>query len=87
MRCATRPPILRMIRIDLTIGRGKFPNTVSLSRELEVSRRAVRRDVEFMHDQLDEPIVPAHGQGRTGGRVLVGQRVQQELMLRTKLFS
>ena len=56
MRCASRPPILRMMKIDHAIRTGKFPNTVSLSRELEVSRRAVGRDIEFMRDQLFAPL-------------------------------
>lgn len=33
-----------------------YPNTSKLARELEVSRKTVQRDIEYMRDQLGEPI-------------------------------
>jgi hypothetical protein len=44
---ATRLPMLRMMKIDHAICAGRPPNTVSLSRELEVSRRGVGRESQW----------------------------------------
>ncbi len=35
---------------------GNFPNTVNLSEELEVSRRTVLRDIEYLRDQMGAPV-------------------------------
>jgi hypothetical protein len=48
--------LLARLESSAAIRTGKFPNTVSLSRELEVSRRPVGRDIEFIRDRLDAPI-------------------------------
>jgi hypothetical protein len=48
--------LLARLESSAAIRTGKFPNTVSLSRELEVSRRAAGRDIEFLRDRLDAPI-------------------------------
>ncbi len=60
MRVATRPVLVRMMRIDQAVRTERFPNTVSLSREIEVSRRAIGRDIEYMRDQMDAPIKFSH---------------------------
>lgn len=53
---ASKPPLARMLRIhELLIAR-KFPNSDTLALDLEVSTKTVRRDVEFMRDQLQLPV-------------------------------
>ncbi|MBV9657014.1 MAG: WYL domain-containing protein [Verrucomicrobia bacterium] len=61
---ATRPPLARMLRIHERLqvaGTGsaagsKAVNCTVLAEELEVSYKTVRRDLEFMRDQLSLPI-------------------------------
>ena len=48
--------MLRMVRLHKLIGAGKFPNCVSLAKELEVSPKTIQRDIEFMRDQQQMPI-------------------------------
>lgn len=52
----TRPPADRMRRIHEWIKGGKFPNAVTMGRDLEVSDRTVKRDIEFMRDLYGLPI-------------------------------
>jgi proteasome accessory factor B len=52
----SRPPLERMLRIHQAVSSGKFPNAVTLARELEVSTKSVHRDIEFMRDRLNLPI-------------------------------
>src|SRR5476649_1816672 len=52
----SRPPLERMLRIHQSLQFGKFPNAVTLARELEVSTKSVHRDIEFMRDRLNLPI-------------------------------
>jgi predicted DNA-binding transcriptional regulator YafY len=54
---AVRPPIQRMLHIHKSIHAGKFPNTRSLAAELEVCVRSVGRDIEFMRDRMELPIL------------------------------
>ncbi|MEW5945547.1 MAG: WYL domain-containing transcriptional regulator [bacterium] len=51
-----KPPIKRLHLIHLELKAGKHPNTVSLSEKLEVSRRTILRDVEYLRDQMSAPI-------------------------------
>lgn len=44
------------MRIHERIKAGKYPNCVKLARELEVSKRTIIRDMEFMRDRLRLPI-------------------------------
>ena len=53
---ATRPPLVRMIRIHDLLSAGRYPNCSLLAREFEVSAKTVQRDVDFMRDQLVLPI-------------------------------
>ncbi len=53
---SSRPPLARMKRIHGQIDSGRYPNATSLAKELEVSSKTIRRDVEFMRDQLGLPI-------------------------------
>lgn len=51
-----RVPLERMLRIHRAISSGKFPNAVSLAREMEISEKTVHRDLDFMRDRLGLPI-------------------------------
>ena len=53
----SRPPWERMMWIHERIKEGKHPNCVGMASELGVSVRTVKRDVEFMMDRLELPIV------------------------------
>jgi predicted DNA-binding transcriptional regulator YafY len=52
----SRPPIGRMKRIDEWIRSGKYPNAVTMGRQLEVTDRTVKRDIEYMRDALEAPV-------------------------------
>lgn len=53
---ASRPPLERMLKIHQAIKGGKYPNTTTLSAELEVSSRSVARDLVFMRDRMGLPV-------------------------------
>lgn len=53
---ASRPPLVRMIRIHELLSAGKYPNCSGLGRDFEVSTKTIQRDFEFMRDQLVLPI-------------------------------
>jgi predicted DNA-binding transcriptional regulator YafY len=53
---ATRPPILRMKRIDQELRARNWPTDKTLALALEVDARTIRRDLEYMRDQLHAPI-------------------------------
>jgi predicted DNA-binding transcriptional regulator YafY len=46
----------RMKAIDQALQAGKWPNDRTLAAELEVNRRTIRRDLEFLRDQYHAPI-------------------------------
>jgi proteasome accessory factor B len=52
----SRPPVERMMRIHARIKAGRFPNCVGLAKEIEVSPRTIKRDVDFMKHRLHLPI-------------------------------
>ncbi|HEY2328399.1 MAG TPA: WYL domain-containing protein [Verrucomicrobiae bacterium] len=52
----SRPPLERMLRIHQTLQSGRFPNAVTLAREIEVATKTIHRDIEFMRDRLNLPI-------------------------------
>jgi len=52
----SRPPLERMLRIHEDLRRGTLINCTKLTRELEVSRKTIVRDIAFMRDRLDLPI-------------------------------
>jgi predicted DNA-binding transcriptional regulator YafY len=56
MYSAARPPFHRIMVIDRELRMGGWPNRSTLGRELEVSPRTTRRDMDFMRDQLHAPI-------------------------------
>ncbi|MBE7499634.1 MAG: WYL domain-containing protein [Verrucomicrobiales bacterium] len=51
-----RPPLRRMMEIHQCLGAGGYPNASQLARALEVSRKSILRDLEFMRDQLGLPL-------------------------------
>ncbi len=53
--CA-RPPLARFLKIDDALRARGWPNTRTLAREIEVDRRTIRRDIDYMRDQLHAPI-------------------------------
>jgi len=60
----SRPPLERMLRMHQLIQGGRFPNTTTLAREIEVSTKTIQRDIEFMRDRLNLPV--AYDAGRNG---------------------
>jgi predicted DNA-binding transcriptional regulator YafY len=56
MRIAARPVLARMLVIDQELREGSWPNARTLSRRLEVADRTIRRDIDYMRDQLHAPI-------------------------------
>ena len=57
----TRRPLERIMRIHEMVNRGHFPNCSSIARELEVNRKTIQRDINFMRDELDLPIEYSDG--------------------------
>lgn len=55
-RKQTRAPIDRITRIHGAIAKGKFPNASDLARELEVSTKSIKRDIEFMRERMNLPL-------------------------------
>jgi proteasome accessory factor B len=45
-----------MLRIHQLLQSGKFPNAVTLAREIEVATKTIHRDIEFMRDRLNLPV-------------------------------
>jgi proteasome accessory factor B len=51
-----RPPWERMMRIHEQMQSVRYPNCNQLAREIEVSTRTIKRDIDFMKYRLDLPI-------------------------------
>ena len=47
---------LRLLKLEHLIKTLNYPNTTVLCKELEVSRRTIMRDLEFLQDQYNAPI-------------------------------
>lgn len=60
----TRRPLERVLRIHELISRGGFPNCSSIARELELNRKTIQRDLNFMREELDLPL--AYDENRHG---------------------
>jgi len=45
-----------MLRLHQALQTGGFPNAKQLAREIEVSRKTIQRDLEFMRDRLNLPV-------------------------------
>ena len=46
----------RLLKIHQLIAEQRFPNTFSLARDLEISRKTLKRDIQWMRDHWDLPI-------------------------------
>ena len=44
------------MRIHEMVNRGKFPNCSTIAGKLEVNRKTIQRDINFMRDELDLPV-------------------------------
>lgn len=53
----SRPPLERMLRIHRAVQEGRWPNATTLAAENEVSAKSIQRDLEFMRDRLNLPLV------------------------------
>lgn len=51
-----RPVLHRIYKIDYWIRSGTYPNATWMANELEVSKRTIQRDIEYMRDVLHAPI-------------------------------
>ena len=49
---ATRPPLRRMKAIDRALRAQKWPTDKTLAMDLDVDPHTIRRDLEYMRDQL-----------------------------------
>src|SRR5712671_2388380 len=52
----SRPPLERMLRIHQLLQGSRYPNAVTLARELEMSTKSIHRDLDFMRDRLGLPL-------------------------------
>ena len=52
----TRRPLERVLKIHEMVNRGNYPNCGTIANELEVNRKTIQRDINFMRDELNLPI-------------------------------
>jgi len=53
----TRRPLLRIYEIHAAILQGDYPNCSQLALKLSVERKTIQRDITFMRDELNLPVV------------------------------
>ncbi len=53
----TRRPLVRIYEIHSAILRGDYPNCSQLAHKLGVQRKTIQRDITFMRDELNLPLV------------------------------
>jgi predicted DNA-binding transcriptional regulator YafY len=51
-----RPPLARIMRIDEALRASAHPNTRTLAEQIGGHRRTIRRDIDYLRDQLNAPI-------------------------------
>jgi predicted DNA-binding transcriptional regulator YafY len=56
MKIACRPQLWRLARLDYWIRSHRYPNAATAARELEVARRTVKRDIDFLREALHAPL-------------------------------
>jgi hypothetical protein len=56
MRLSSRPPLARLALIDREIRKGTWPTSGRLAGMLDVGRRTVLRDLDFLRDRLHAPL-------------------------------
>lgn len=65
MKRASLPPVLRIQRICALLNRARAPIPVHvIADRLEVSPKTVQRDIDFMKDSLELPIISCAGKGQ-----------------------
>ena len=52
-----RGPLERITRVHEELEKGRFPNCRKLAEALETSCKTIQRDIDFMRDRLNLPIV------------------------------
>ena len=57
MRAGSRLLFDRLVALDQAVRGRKYPNASSLARDLEVSSRTIQRDIEYMTDRLNAPLI------------------------------
>ena len=53
----SRPPLERIMEIHESVKRGNYPNASTLAKKMEVSTKTIHRDIQFMRDRWDLPIL------------------------------
>lgn len=53
----SRRPLERILRIHEMVSRGRLPNANEMAKELGVNRKTILRDIRFMKDDLEMPLV------------------------------
>jgi predicted DNA-binding transcriptional regulator YafY len=56
MHLSARPPLARILLIDTALRTNSWPNARTLGEKLEVHPRTIRRDIDYLRDQLHAPI-------------------------------
>jgi predicted DNA-binding transcriptional regulator YafY len=56
MKLASRPPLYRLLVVDQMLRTGTYPNARQMARRLEVHRRTVYRDLDFLRDSWGAPV-------------------------------
>lgn len=56
----SRPPLERMQRIHRAVQAGEYPNCSTLAKTMEVAKKTIQRDIEFMRDRQNLPIEFSH---------------------------
>lgn len=51
-----KPQFKRLVFIDRKIREGRYPNCFNLAADWEVSDRTIRRDLDFLRDELEAPL-------------------------------
>ena len=51
-----RQPLARIMTIDMALRASAWPNTRTLAQQVGVNRRTIRRDIDYLRDQLHAPI-------------------------------
>jgi predicted DNA-binding transcriptional regulator YafY len=57
----TRRPLERVLRIHEMVLRGNYPNCSKIAQELEVNRKTIQRDLNFMREELGLPLEYSEG--------------------------
>jgi hypothetical protein len=52
----TKSQLVRLVTLDQQIRGGSYPNSHRFAVDYEVSVRTIKRDIEFMKDQLEAPV-------------------------------